>query len=260
MWRRNHHTRQFIDRLRTTSLFCDCSENELRLIASLLTEVWLTAGRVLTRQDTVGSECFIILSGHTVVEHNGALVGHAVAGSVVGELALMGAITRTATVTAATDVQLLVMSPHRVRDAARARDPQRRPAPRSGGGRPPSRTGAGRRVRTAPIRGARLTARCGGAAAAFTRRGGRRFRAGATGLAILRGYAIPSACAAQDTVSGGRARHSREATTPGSRERHTMLRRHQFSRTAIERLRSTSLFRDCSDTGAPPGSSLVTDV
>ena len=110
MWRRNHDTRQFIDRLRATSLFCDCSENELRLIASLLTEVWLKAGRVLTRQDTVGFECFIILSGHAVVEHNGALVGHAVAGSVVGELALMGAITRTATVTAATDLQILVMS------------------------------------------------------------------------------------------------------------------------------------------------------
>ena len=85
MWRRNHHTRQFTDRLRETSLFCDCSENELRLIASLLTEVWLRAGRVLTRQDSVGCECFIIMSGHAVVEHDGALVGHAVAGSVVGD-------------------------------------------------------------------------------------------------------------------------------------------------------------------------------
>ncbi len=110
MWRRNHHTRAFIDRLRDTTLFGDCSERELRLVASLLTEVWLTAGRVLTHQDHVGNECFVILSGHTVVEHNGALVGHAVAGSVVGELALMGEITRTATVTAATDLQLLVMS------------------------------------------------------------------------------------------------------------------------------------------------------
>jgi CRP-like cAMP-binding protein len=111
MWRRNHHhTRQFTDRLRATSLFGDCSENELRLVASLLTEVWLKAGRVLTRQDSVGCECFIILSGQAVVEHDGKVVGHAVAGSVVGELALMGAITRTATVTAATDLQLLVMS------------------------------------------------------------------------------------------------------------------------------------------------------
>jgi CRP-like cAMP-binding protein len=110
MWRRNHHTRNFTDQLRGTTLFGDCSERELRLIASLLTEVWLTAGRVLTRQGHVGNECFIILSGHAVVEHNGALVGHAVAGSVVGELALMGEITRTATVTAATDLQVLVMS------------------------------------------------------------------------------------------------------------------------------------------------------
>ena len=110
MTRRSHYSREFIDRLRTTSLFCGCSASEVRLAASLLTELWFSAGRVLIRQDEVGNECFVLVSGEAVVERDGMIVGHATAGAIVGELALMGGVSRTATVTATTDIQLLVMS------------------------------------------------------------------------------------------------------------------------------------------------------
>jgi CRP-like cAMP-binding protein len=110
MNRRNTGRRRYTEQLRRTSLFCDCSEDELRLAASLMTELTVTAGCVVVNQGVPGYECFILLSGQAVVEHDGVIVGHAVAGSIVGELALMGEISHSATVTAVTDLDVLVMS------------------------------------------------------------------------------------------------------------------------------------------------------
>jgi CRP-like cAMP-binding protein len=110
MKRRNGRNRRFIEQLHATSLFSACSTNELRLAASLMTESRLPAGCVVTRQGDVGYECFIVLGGQAVVERDGVIVGHAVAGSIVAELSLMGDVTSPTTVTAATDVDVLVMS------------------------------------------------------------------------------------------------------------------------------------------------------
>jgi CRP-like cAMP-binding protein len=110
MARHNRRHRQYIDALRTTSLFRECDRSELRLIASLVTPLTVPAGRVLTYQGRVGNECFVVLGGQAVVECDGSIVGHAVAGSVVGELALMDECRRTTTVTAATEMDVLVIS------------------------------------------------------------------------------------------------------------------------------------------------------
>jgi CRP-like cAMP-binding protein len=83
---------------------------ELRLIASLVTEIQLHAGRVLVRQGTIGHECFLIVEGHAVVERDNTFVGHLGAGALFGEQALMNAAVRDSTVTAATDIHVLVMS------------------------------------------------------------------------------------------------------------------------------------------------------
>ena len=110
MLRRHQYSRTVIERLRSTSLFRDCSEKELRIASSLVTDVAIDAGRVLTRQGTIGNECFVLLQGQAIVERSGAIVGHAVAGSIVGEIAVLHDVTRTATVICATDVRALVMS------------------------------------------------------------------------------------------------------------------------------------------------------
>jgi len=110
MFRHQHAGRQFIDLLRSTPLFSDCSTRELRLIASLVTEIQLHAGRVLVRQGTIGHECFLIVEGHAVVERDHTLVGHLGTGALFGEQALMTAAVRDSTVTAATDIHVLVMS------------------------------------------------------------------------------------------------------------------------------------------------------
>ena len=108
--RNRHRNRHHVDQLRACAPFAECSTRELRLVASFMTQITRPAGTVLLQQGTRGRECFVIVAGQAVVERDGAIVGHAVAGSIVGELALMGESRRTATVTAATDVEILVMS------------------------------------------------------------------------------------------------------------------------------------------------------
>ena len=53
---------------------------------------------------------FVVIQAHAVVERNRVIVGHIVDGSIIGEIALLGDGQRTATVTAATDMTLLVFS------------------------------------------------------------------------------------------------------------------------------------------------------
>jgi CRP-like cAMP-binding protein len=65
---------------------------------------------VLVRQGTIGHECFVIVEGHAVVERDHTFVGHLGTGALFGEQALMNAAVRDSTVTAATDIHVLVMS------------------------------------------------------------------------------------------------------------------------------------------------------
>jgi CRP-like cAMP-binding protein len=110
MRRNKQANRKYVADLDQAELFSDCSHRELRAIASFCTPIDVAAGRVLTSQGARGRECFVVIQGHAVVERNGAIIGHVVNGSVIGEIALLGNGTRTATVTAATDMTLLVMS------------------------------------------------------------------------------------------------------------------------------------------------------
>jgi hypothetical protein len=98
------------DTIRATSLFRDCSKAELRAVSRLVTMVDVPAGRVLMFEGDAGRECFVIVSGQAVVERGGVMLGHAIDGAVVGELAVMDGGRRAATVTAATPMRLLVMS------------------------------------------------------------------------------------------------------------------------------------------------------
>ena len=101
--------RSQMEELRGTWLFSACSSKELRAIASLCTPIDVRAGRVLIREGELGGECFIVLSGQAVVERAGVVLGHDVCRSIIGLLAMLDGEPHTATVTAATDMYLLVL-------------------------------------------------------------------------------------------------------------------------------------------------------
>jgi len=98
-----------LKRLAQVQLFSGCSKRDLARIASLSNEVEITSGTVLMRQGEIGHEAFVIEEGRaraTVRGKKGSTMGP---GECFGEMALLHSASRSATVTAETDMKLLVL-------------------------------------------------------------------------------------------------------------------------------------------------------
>ncbi len=99
-----------IDLLRRVPLFEHCSKKELGLIAGLADEIDLPAGKVLIREGDRGREFFVIVSGEVEVRRKGRKRATLGPGTFVGEMALLSKAPRSATVTAMTPVDVLVVT------------------------------------------------------------------------------------------------------------------------------------------------------
>jgi CRP/FNR family cyclic AMP-dependent transcriptional regulator len=98
-----------IDLLKRIPLFAGCSRTELEAVSRVADELRLPAGRVLMRQGTPGRELIVLVEGEATVERDGATIAVRHGGDFFGELALVTGRPRTATVTATTDLQTLVL-------------------------------------------------------------------------------------------------------------------------------------------------------
>ena len=96
--------------LATVPLFANLSRKQLRFAAQLSTPLDLPAGHVLARQGSVGAEFFIVVQGSVEVVRSGELVTTRGPGSPLGEIALLGARPRTATLITKTAVHARVAS------------------------------------------------------------------------------------------------------------------------------------------------------
>lgn len=92
------------------SLFSACSRGELSRIAALVDEVEIPNGKVLTREGDPGREFFVIAEGRAKATRKGRKIASFDRGSFFGEMSLLDEGPRSATVTAETDMQLLVLS------------------------------------------------------------------------------------------------------------------------------------------------------
>jgi CRP-like cAMP-binding protein len=92
------------------SLFSACSRGELGRIASLVDQVDVPEGKVLAREGDPGWEFFVICEGKAKATKRGRKVASFGRGSFFGEMSLLDDGPRSATVTAETDMQLLVLS------------------------------------------------------------------------------------------------------------------------------------------------------
>jgi CRP-like cAMP-binding protein len=101
---------RIIEHLRKVPSFVDCSDDELVAIDGLMTEVSIPAGHAITKQGKVGRDFIIIEEGHATVSKDGEEVAGVMAGSFVGELALLDQNRRNATVTAVTPVRAYVLN------------------------------------------------------------------------------------------------------------------------------------------------------
>ena len=104
-----------IELLKKVPLFAECSKSELRELAKTADEVDLREGTVLTREGRVAREFFVLVDGTARVTKAGRKVAELQAGDWFGEIALITNGPRTATVTATSPVDVLVITDRRFR-------------------------------------------------------------------------------------------------------------------------------------------------
>ena len=99
-----------LELIRGTPLFTHCSRKDLQRIAEVADEIDLQAGKVLIEEGERGREFFVLVSGEVEVRRKGRKVATLGPGSFFGEMALLSKTPRTATVTAVTPIDVLVIS------------------------------------------------------------------------------------------------------------------------------------------------------
>ncbi len=102
--RKNTHSQ-----IRSLPIFAGCTESELDEIDRLADEVHVTAGRTIMRQGELGQEFAVIIAGEADVVKDGKKVATLGPGAYFGEVALLDAVTRTASIVATTDMTLEVI-------------------------------------------------------------------------------------------------------------------------------------------------------
>lgn len=96
--------------LRGGWLFSECTDDELERIAALAHGMRVPAGHVVVREGDEGSEFFVVADGRARVSvGEGTAVADLGPGSFFGEMALLDGGDRVATVTATTELELLVL-------------------------------------------------------------------------------------------------------------------------------------------------------
>jgi CRP-like cAMP-binding protein len=93
-------------------LFSACNEEETERIAAMAEPRSIEAGTEVTREGDPGLEFFVVVEGEAIAIVGDDEVGRIGAGGFFGEMALIDGGERVATVTAATDMGLLVLGRH----------------------------------------------------------------------------------------------------------------------------------------------------
>ena len=100
---------QKIDLLKKVPLFSNLSQRHLREISKHADQVQVETGRVLAQQGKTGLEFIFIVDGKARVEKGGKVIRQLSGGDFFGEIALIDGKPRTATVTAETDMTVLIV-------------------------------------------------------------------------------------------------------------------------------------------------------
>jgi CRP-like cAMP-binding protein len=99
-----------VELIKRVPLFAACTRAELVEVAILADEREAPEGARLTEEGRRGHEFFILVEGAVAVRRRGRLLAELGAGDWFGEIAILTHTPRTATVTATSQVRLLVIS------------------------------------------------------------------------------------------------------------------------------------------------------
>jgi CRP/FNR family transcriptional regulator, cyclic AMP receptor protein len=92
-------------------LFGEVSKKGIRSIVSAATEVDVRAGKELVREGQFGRHLYVIVGGEALVTRQGKRLARLGPGDFFGELAFLDGAPRSATVTARTDMRVMVFGP-----------------------------------------------------------------------------------------------------------------------------------------------------
>jgi hypothetical protein len=114
-------TEKIVRALRGLFLFADLTDPERLVVAPYLEERAWPAGATLIREGEQGDSLLVLVDGQVNVSRGSAAVRELGPGDHLGELALAGFASRTATATALTDTRCLALTKARFEDLVRRR-------------------------------------------------------------------------------------------------------------------------------------------
>ncbi len=96
--------------VKKTPLFSRLSKKALEDVAHIADEIDLPAGKVMAKEGDRGREFFVLIEGEADVTKGDRSINTMKEGDFFGEIALVTKMPRTASVTATTDVRVLVIT------------------------------------------------------------------------------------------------------------------------------------------------------
>ena len=99
-----------VELLKRVPLFSKLGKQQLQQVAQIADELDLPAGKEMATQGDRGREFFVLLKGEADVTKDGRKISTMREGDFFGEIALVTKMPRTATVTATSDVDVLVIT------------------------------------------------------------------------------------------------------------------------------------------------------
>lgn len=106
------HEDSKLSALRNLPIFARCTPKELKQIAALGDLVTVPPARVLLTEGGHPDEAYVVVSGEAVVSRSGREIARVGAGEQLGEMSILDRpAPRSATVTTATEMELLVFAP-----------------------------------------------------------------------------------------------------------------------------------------------------
>lgn len=97
-----------VDWLASQPWWSDLPAADLAVLAATGDRTRVAAGTTMMAEGHLGQESAVIVTGEVEILHDGEVIARLGPGEIVGELALLDGIPRTADVRAATDVEMLV--------------------------------------------------------------------------------------------------------------------------------------------------------
>jgi len=99
-----------VELIKNVPLFSKLSKKQLEDVAHIADELDLPAGKVMATEGDRGREFFVLLEGTADVRKGNRRINTMGDGDFFGEIALVARVPRTATVTATSDVRVLVIN------------------------------------------------------------------------------------------------------------------------------------------------------